>query len=418
MDDMKSLAEKRTIRDFLPLIVIFSTIVIFTGLMQFYFGGSDLDFGMRMFMGAFFAIYGFFKMINLKAFAEAYPMYDIIAQRWKPYAYLYPFLEIGLAVLYLGNFGGIARDSFTLVLMTVSVIGVIIKLRKKETIPCACLGMVFVLPMTWVTLFEDMLMAVEALFMILMPLGYQLISLEQNNLVLGLHLKIHDSAEWVSNSELGHWVVGAVLMLFLISSFVERRKGVEAAAKNGFVRTAVPILLLIMGLGLSVVDSIVHAMVDDFEAVKSLLLTPYSQWFQHFVGGLLIVVAGIAEWRRMRSADPRKNRFITPVILMLIGIGFFFHQQLGALDSVFYSMNWHMTFGALVVVGSVMRILDLLLFEENKSFFAIWAVTLLIAFGMMSVYREPPGAYEVATPEQEEVFEEALEEAKVKWKLL
>ena len=161
---------KRKFKDFIPIIVIFSTIILFTILMQVFIKGTDFEFGMRMFMGAFFAIFGAFKVFNLSKFAEAYTMYDIIAKRSKAYAYIYPFLEIMLAVLYLANFGGISRDIFTLLLMSVSAIGVIQKLRLKEEIPCACLGMVFILPMTWITLIEDVLMAIEALIMIFLAL--------------------------------------------------------------------------------------------------------------------------------------------------------------------------------------------------------------------------------------------------------
>ena len=51
--------------------------------------------------------------------------------------------------------------------MTVGAIGVGRALRRTERIPCACLGTVFKLPMTKITLFEDLLMAAMALAMLL-----------------------------------------------------------------------------------------------------------------------------------------------------------------------------------------------------------------------------------------------------------
>lgn len=156
-------------KKFLPLVVIFSSIILFT-VIATYVHGFTLEFAMRMMMGSFFAVFGAFKIFNLTAFADAYSTYDIIAKRSRAYAFIYPFLEILLAVLYLTDMGGIYRDIFTFLLMTVSSVGVIQKLRLKEEIPCACLGMVFKLPMTNVTLFEDVLMAVEAFIMILIAL--------------------------------------------------------------------------------------------------------------------------------------------------------------------------------------------------------------------------------------------------------
>lgn len=159
------------LKKFLPLVVIFSSIALFTAVAT-YLHGFSWEFLMRMMMGSFFLIFGAFKVFNLKAFADAYSTYDILAMRSRGYAFIYPFLELLLAVLYLSDIGGIYRDIFTFVLMSVSTIGVVAKLRLKEEIPCACLGMVFKIPMTWVTLIEDVLMALEALAMVILVLYF------------------------------------------------------------------------------------------------------------------------------------------------------------------------------------------------------------------------------------------------------
>lgn len=158
------------LKDFTPLIVIFVVVIAFTAIIQLLYGEGHFEFGMRMFMGAFFAVFGGFKLLKLKSFAAAYQKYDLLAMRSKAYAHLYPFIELTLALLYFADFGGIYRDVFTFILMSFSALGVYLKVRKKEPIQCACLGMVFVLPMTWVTLIEDLLMAVEALVMVYMAL--------------------------------------------------------------------------------------------------------------------------------------------------------------------------------------------------------------------------------------------------------
>lgn len=155
-------------KKFLPLIIIFLTIIGITLFFSLRHGLFDLSFSMRIMMGSFFGIFGLFKIINLTSFAVAYQTYDLLAQRSSIYAYLYPFIEITLAGLYLFDYGGLTRDIVTCILMLVSALGVFIQLRKKENVPCACLGMVFPLPMTWVTLFEDLLMAGEALLMIIL----------------------------------------------------------------------------------------------------------------------------------------------------------------------------------------------------------------------------------------------------------
>jgi len=123
-------------------------------------------FAMRNFMAGFFIVFGAFKLLNWKGFVEAYQMYDIIGKRSALYAYLYPLIELGLGVAYLTAVNLVVTNWITLVVMGVSSIGVAQQLVKKQTIQCACLGVVFKVPMTKVTLIEDVLMAVMAVVML------------------------------------------------------------------------------------------------------------------------------------------------------------------------------------------------------------------------------------------------------------
>jgi len=157
---------KYSLSDFLPLIIIFSIIISLTFISQLWRGWS-LNGAMSDFMGFFFLIFGGFKVMNLKGFAEAYSIYDIIAQRSELYAYAYPFIELTLGALYLLRLFPMFTNAFTFVLMLVSSIGVAQELLKGKEIMCACLGVVFKIPMTWVTLTEDLLMAAMALIMLL-----------------------------------------------------------------------------------------------------------------------------------------------------------------------------------------------------------------------------------------------------------
>lgn len=152
-------------KDFLPLIIITAIIIGFTATRQFIYG-LNINNAMYDFMGSFFIIFSGFKMINLSGFAQAYSTYDIIAQRYIAYAYAYPFIELALGILYLMRIQLTLANWATLILMIIGSIGVAIKLAKRESIVCACLGVVFKLPMTYVTLAEDVIMGAMALFML------------------------------------------------------------------------------------------------------------------------------------------------------------------------------------------------------------------------------------------------------------
>ena len=94
-------------------------------------------------------------------------MYDVVAKQSTAYAYAYPLIELGLGVAYLSRFQPVITNSVTLVVMLISALGVFIELSQGKEIMCACLGVVFKVPMTYVTLLEDLLMASMAGYMLL-----------------------------------------------------------------------------------------------------------------------------------------------------------------------------------------------------------------------------------------------------------
>jgi hypothetical protein len=150
------------LRTYYPLILIFAYLSGLTFLRPAVAGEWDPHVMMRDFMGGFFLAFSFFKFLNLRGFAEAYRTYDVVARAIPAYGFAYPFIELGLGLAYLVNWAPQATALATIVVMGVSSIGVIQSLLKKQTIPCACLGTVFNLPMSKVTLFEDLLMVAMA----------------------------------------------------------------------------------------------------------------------------------------------------------------------------------------------------------------------------------------------------------------
>jgi copper chaperone CopZ len=117
---------------------------------------------MNNFMGGFFIVFSFFKFLDLKGFAESYSMYDIVAMKIKPYGFVYPFIELALGVSYLTAFNPTLTNTATIIVMGISSIGVINSVMNKQKIQCACLGAVFNLPMSTVTIIEDLLMVAMA----------------------------------------------------------------------------------------------------------------------------------------------------------------------------------------------------------------------------------------------------------------
>jgi copper chaperone CopZ len=121
---------------------------------------------MNHFMAGFFLIFSFFKLLNVNAFANSYAMYDVVAKRVSIWGKIYPFVELGLGLCFLFNIKPLVVNWVTLIVMSVSLIGVLQSVLNKKKIKCACLGTVFNFPMSTVTIIEDGLMILMSVYML------------------------------------------------------------------------------------------------------------------------------------------------------------------------------------------------------------------------------------------------------------
>ena len=116
------------------------------------------------FMAIFFLTFASFKIIDLKGFAQGYSTYDLLAQKFFPYGYIYPFLELLFGLSMILNPTAKIVLIAEIIVMTFSGLGVAIKLAKGEKFQCVCLGTFLKVPLTKVTLIEDFGMAALAAF--------------------------------------------------------------------------------------------------------------------------------------------------------------------------------------------------------------------------------------------------------------
>ncbi len=163
--------EKSWLATYYPLLLIFAFITGVTLMAQFPSLGANHAFDNRLwmthFMAGFFLVFSFFKLLDVRSFADSYAMYDLLAMRVKPYGFIYPFIELGLGIAYLLAWQPVLTNWITFIVMTFSSLGVIRSVLNKQKIRCACLGAVFNLPMSTVTIIEDLLMAGMAMWMLI-----------------------------------------------------------------------------------------------------------------------------------------------------------------------------------------------------------------------------------------------------------
>ncbi|MBT0551001.1 heavy-metal-associated domain-containing protein [Riemerella anatipestifer] len=159
---------KSWVKTYRPILLIFGFITSVTLGIQLKNQHFDYMQWMQHFMAGFFLVFSFFKFLNLKGFAETYRMYDIIAKKIPFWAYIYVFVELALGFAYLTNFSPFLTNSITFVIMSVSIIGVLQTVLNRQKIQCACLGTIFDLPMSSITIIEDALMIIMSLAMLLL----------------------------------------------------------------------------------------------------------------------------------------------------------------------------------------------------------------------------------------------------------
>ena len=118
------------------------------------------------FMGLFFIVFSFFKLLDLKGFPPTFQMYDPLAKVFPPYAWAYPFIETALGLCFLLRFQIPIALIATIIILGITTIGVIQTLLSDKQIKCACLGTALNLPMTKATFIENAIMLVMAVWMV------------------------------------------------------------------------------------------------------------------------------------------------------------------------------------------------------------------------------------------------------------
>mgnify|MGYP001496561739 CR=1 FL=1 len=151
----------KTVVLYWPLILIF---LLSAGIPALHVTRGDLGFDKWMyeFMGIILVALSYFKLLDLPKFAHGFSTYDPIAKRVRAYGYVYPFLELGSGAAFLMSFAVQLVSMLVILFLASTTYGVARALAEKRKFHCACLGTIFKLPLTKVTIIENTLMIVMA----------------------------------------------------------------------------------------------------------------------------------------------------------------------------------------------------------------------------------------------------------------
>jgi glutaredoxin len=110
------------------------------------------------------------KLQNVESFSTMFLGYDLLAQRWLPYSYIYPFAEGLAGVLMVAGALNWLSIPVALFIGTVGTVSVFYAVYiQKRDIKCACVGGASNVPLGFVSLTENLMMIAMALWMLFAP---------------------------------------------------------------------------------------------------------------------------------------------------------------------------------------------------------------------------------------------------------
>jgi hypothetical protein len=147
--------------DYAPVFIVFGA--AFAAALALWSYGAYF---MPALMGMVLFVFATFKLVNIAGFAKGLQKYDPLAGRYAAFGFAVPFLEMGLALVYLGGAAGFVTHVLLLLYALYNAVTVRLALRRGLDVRCACLGTALNLPLSSVTFYENVFMAIMAVGMI------------------------------------------------------------------------------------------------------------------------------------------------------------------------------------------------------------------------------------------------------------
>ena len=112
------------------------------------------------------------KLRDVRSFATMFLGYDLLAQRWVPYATIYPFAEGLAGVLMIAGALTFLSVPIALFIGTIGAVSVFraVYLDRRE-LRCACVGGDSNVPLGFISLTENLMMIAMAVWMLVRPHG-------------------------------------------------------------------------------------------------------------------------------------------------------------------------------------------------------------------------------------------------------
>lgn len=176
-DDLRRFLGKRVAdpkaTTYRPVIVLFTMTALMAMASSYAVTGSVLTIrAAEWFIGMSMIVLALLKLQNVETFATMFLNYDLLAKRWVPYSYIYPFAEGMAGVLMVAGALTWLSAPLALFIGTVGAVSVFkaVYIDKRE-LKCACVGGSSNVPLGFISLTENLMMIAMSVWMGLAALG-------------------------------------------------------------------------------------------------------------------------------------------------------------------------------------------------------------------------------------------------------
>lgn len=152
-----------------PVIAVFGVAALMAAAADFVHAGAVTSHTVAAFIAFSMCLLALLKLRDVETFSNTFLGYDILARRWVPYSYIYPFAELAAGVLMIAGALTWFAAPLALFIGTIGAISVIkaVYIDKRE-LKCACVGGDANVPLGFLSLTENLMMVGMAVWMLAM----------------------------------------------------------------------------------------------------------------------------------------------------------------------------------------------------------------------------------------------------------
>jgi hypothetical protein len=152
-----------------PVIAVFAvTALMALAASQLVFGTPFTTLALQWFIAFSMCVLAILKLQDIEKFSSMFLGYDLLARRFVPYAYIYPFAEAGAGILMIAGVLTWLAAPLALFIGGIGAVSVFHAVYvQKRDIKCACVGGSANVPLGFVSLTENLMMVAMAIWMLL-----------------------------------------------------------------------------------------------------------------------------------------------------------------------------------------------------------------------------------------------------------